>query len=228
MMSHQRSSNHTQPSFFSVPLCLCGEFLLTVLALFAFTGCSSRAEPRKVTPPAAPGIKAALDIFDNFINADTPPADGFDFPVGDGLRVTKQFLEPASSHAGEDWGFADRADRARGEKVYAIANGRVISAGIDGKEFLNTIVIEHTYYENNEKLTINSFYANLGEMKVKEGDIVQRHQPIATIGQCDEDASGPHLHIQLRRNKYTAADEPTDGVMDHRLAWIEKNFVPPT
>src|SRR5258708_6169477 len=136
MMNLQRSHNRTKSLFFSVPLCLCGEFLLTVFALFAFTGCSSKAEPRKVTPPAAPGIKAALDIFDNFMNADTPPADGFDFPVSDGLRVTKQFLEPASSHAGEDWGFADRAASARGEKVYAIANGRVVSADIDGKEFL--------------------------------------------------------------------------------------------
>jgi lipoprotein-anchoring transpeptidase ErfK/SrfK len=65
-------------------------------------------------------------------------------------------------------------------------------------------------------------------MNVKEGDIVQRHQQIATIGQCDEDSSGPHLHLQLRRDKYTTADEPTDGVLDHRRAWIEKHFVPPT
>ena len=202
------------------------ELVLAAIALFSFTACSSKADSHKPAPPAiAPAIKASLDVFDDFLKTDAPPADGFDLPVDARLHVTKRFLD--YGHSGEDFGNSTHPETALGQNVYAIANGRVTFADIGGKAFLNTIIIEHTFYENNEKRTINSFYSNLGEMKVKQGDIVRRNQVIATIGHADEGSDNSHLHLHLRPNETVDTAYETDGRMKGP-GWVEQNYTAPT
>ena len=237
-MNQWRTSSRTKQLFFSASLCLCGELLLSVIVLFAFTGCSSKAEPRRTAPPAAPAIKASLDVFDDFLTTDTQPADGFDFPVGSNWRMTEGFPENKATggHTGEDWTIPGSPNAALRQPIHSIAAGRVLFADDGGKALGQTIVTEHTFYENNQKRTIRSRYVNLSELKVKQGDLVTRLQAIATVGESQERESNAHLHFDLSidekgsSNSFTFADNPE--LLNHYVAPSEfinehrKLFIP--
>jgi len=177
-------------------------------------------------PSAATAKPTASSVFDSFMTAAADPADGFDFPVGNALHITVPFEDQKDGiHLGEDWALPGHEQSVLGQNVYAIANGSVIFAGTGGKALLNTIVVEHTYYENNQKLTIYSVYSGLGEFKVKEGDVVRRRQPISTIDKIDEDTHGPHLHFEMTWDKELSSDAST--YMKDR-AGVEQHYVSPS
>lgn len=123
--------------------------------LFAWCGCASKpvsdTAPSHFPPLPAEGARAA-NVFDQFMQADITPADGFDFPVGDGQgggaytdaatgkrhdgwHVATRFAENYSLgiHPGEDWNGPGGGDTDLGEPVYAVANGKVIFAAHCGK-----------------------------------------------------------------------------------------------
>src|SRR5581483_286069 len=218
-MLHQRFNYHTAASVVYSHL-----FWATVLAAFC-TGCSSKAESKKIELVTAAKPAATVNVFDNFMAAAADPADGFDRPVASGLRVSVSFEDQKGGiHLGEDWSLPGREQFTVGQTVYAIGNGRVIFAGPRGKTLLNTIVIEHTYYENNQKLTLYSVYSGLGDFKVKEGDVVKRHQPISTIYNSDENSNGPHLHFELTWDKELSRDASTN----EDRAWVEQHYLSPS
>jgi murein DD-endopeptidase MepM/ murein hydrolase activator NlpD len=93
-------------------------------------------------------------------------------------------------HSGVDFG----ADY--GTAIYAAAAGNVIFAGWYGG-YGNAIVVAHGS-------GITTLYAHTSEMYVKEGQTVQKGQPIATVGSTGF-STGPHLHFEVR-----ASGEPTD------------------
>lgn len=80
-----------------------------------------------------------------------------------------------------------------GTPVDACADGKVILAHKGFKLHGNIVAIDHGQ-------GVVSFYIHLQQILVKEGDIVQAGDKIATVGQTGR-ANGPHLHFSIYVNK---------------------------
>ncbi len=112
------------------------------------------------------------------------------FPVGFGGLVIRPFGVSAdpftgkrSMHAGVD--FSQRP----GAPVYAVGSGRVVESG-QSPLWGNYVRIEHS-------ARVETFYAHLHEIRVRNGEEVTRGQNIGSIGQTGS-ASGPHLHFEMQ------------------------------
>jgi len=176
-------------------------------SLLAFVnGCSSRTDSRKPATPVGAPARALVNAFDSYMEADSSPSDGFDFPVGDpngnaqsGWTHENNFGAEESSgiHSGEDWNHAE-GDNQSAWDVCAIAIGRVVVAQERGGDCGNVVVIEHTFYENYEKMRILSVYAHLSQIKVGNGEHVRRRQVIGSIGAHGYNRQHADLHLELR------------------------------
>jgi murein DD-endopeptidase MepM/ murein hydrolase activator NlpD len=93
-------------------------------------------------------------------------------------------------HAGIDFG----ADY--GSLIYAADSGTVIFAGWYGG-YGNAAIIDHGN-------RITTLYGHASELYVREGQAVQKGQPIAAVGSTGF-STGAHLHFEVRSN-----GEPTD------------------
>lgn len=114
-------------------------------------------------------------------------AFSFDWPL-DSARMSRGFLVGGKrSH----WG-VDLANK-KGTEILAAERGVVIYTGKGFKGYGNLIVIEH----NDEWATL---YAHLSAFDVKEGQIVEKGQAIAKMGNTGR-SRGVHLHFELRHNK---------------------------
>jgi murein DD-endopeptidase MepM/ murein hydrolase activator NlpD len=188
----------------------------------------------------------APNVFDAYLETDIPPADGFDFPVGDangngpykdiatgigyhGWRIATHFAEnyELGIHTGEDWNGNGGGNTDLGQDVHAVANGRVTFAQNCGRLWGNVITIEHYFYENHERRKIISLYAHLNEIKVKEGSVVQRRQVIATIGQDPDKLFAAHLHLELR---WDDSLSPTywPSSNGNNQAWVREHYAWPS
>lgn len=87
-----------------------------------------------------------------------------------------------------------------GLTVRAAGAGTVIFAGNEPERFGQLIVIDHGQ-------GWATAYAYLGQVRVKEGDVVKARQAIASIGKSGE-AKRPTLHFELRRD-----NDPRDPVV---------------
>ena len=184
--------------------------------------------------------------FDGYMRADFAPADGFDFPFGDGdgggsytdlatgkrhagWYVATHFAEKYTLgiHTGEDWNGAGGGDTDLGQPVYAAANGRVRFARDCGRLWGNVVILEHFYYENHERREILSLYAHLNEIRVREGEEVRRRQIIATVGQDPEKLFKAHLHVELRRDASLAPTYwPSSEGKD--VPWVREHYAEPS
>ena len=111
-----------------------------------------------------------------------------------------EFEWPVLGHLSSGYG-AERGDRGHdgidlradeGTPIHAAEAGRVVFAGDDLGDYGKVIVIKHmgrwaTVYAHNRK--------NLAG----EGDFVEKGDVIAEVGETGN-ASGPHLHFEVRRN----------------------------
>jgi Peptidase family M23 len=185
--------------------------LLLSLALMAFAaGCGAK----NGSPPTTTSSQtSSQNAFDNYLDADFTPAEGFDFPFGDpdgkgsyadkatgkthdGWYVATRSTEKYSLgiHTGEDWNGNGGGNTDLGQDVFSVANGRVVFAESCGRLWGNVVIIEHVFYENHERRKIRSLYAHLQTIKVRRGDEVKKRQPIATIGQDPDKTFNAHLH----------------------------------
>ncbi|MBN2493491.1 MAG: peptidoglycan DD-metalloendopeptidase family protein [Deltaproteobacteria bacterium] len=185
------------------------------------------------------------DPFAEYLRTEIPPADGFDFPVGDpdgrgsyedragkthhGWYVALAFGEKfrLGIHPGEDWNGKGGGSTDAGQPVCAVAAGKVIYAEPSGALWGRVVMIQHVYYENHERKRIRSLYAHLGEIRVKPGDLVRRRQPIGTIGQDPQKLYSPHLHLELRRDESLPAIYWPSAAGKDR-AWVAAQYAHPT
>jgi len=112
---------------------------------------------------------------------------GMPLPAGQ-YRLSRGFIAPSNQDKGHK-GIDLTAER--GTPVLATAPGRVILSQFADGGYGEVILIEHA--EGYETL-----YAHLGERLVREGDRVRRKQPIGRVG-ATGNATGPHLHYEVRR-----------------------------
>lgn len=130
----------------------------------------------------------------------TRVADGFDEPVGkpDGEAYyrSRGFL---SYHPGEDWNGLGGGNSDLGAPVYAIANGYVTFARDARMGWGNVVLVRHIYMENGKLETVDSMYAHLSKIVVREGQQVTRGQQVGTIG-TNRGMYVAHLHFEIRKN----------------------------
>lgn len=128
-------------------------------------------------------------------------ADGFDFPVAypnaEGYYKSRGFR--TGGHLGEDWVADGGSSRSLGEPVYSIGRGIVVLARDIHVAWGNVIVIRHGYFEKNELFFVDSLYAHLDHLDVKEGTTIERGQKIGTIGN-NHGMYPSHLHFEIHKN----------------------------
>ena len=205
---------------------------LLIPGLLTLNGCSS-VQPRAETPAsAATPVLAQTNVFDQFMDSTVSPADGFDLPVEthgrtrtspdqSGWHLTTPFGQEQARglNPGEDWSLAAQDNTEQMREIHAVGNGRVLLAQNEGDFWGNVIVIEHSFYENHERRSIRSLYAQLQRMMVTSGEEVHRHQPIAM--------SDALLHFELRWDeKLSPTFWPSSEGKD--LAWVREHYAAPT
>lgn len=112
------------------------------------------------------------------------PSKSTDISSPFGLR-SDPFHKASSLHTGID------IRGKTGTPVYAGADGTVILAERYGG-YGNTVKIKHSD-------TYTTLYAHLSEIKVKNGDFVQKGELIGSIGSTGR-STGPHLHYEIIEN----------------------------
>ncbi len=83
-----------------------------------------------------------------------------------------------------------RADK--GSRIRAAESGKVIHSGWLG-DYGKVVIIKHAG-------PYRSVYAHASKLLVERGDFVDKGQRIAEVGSTGN-ASGPHLHFEIRRNE---------------------------
>ncbi|MEI6073388.1 MAG: M23 family metallopeptidase [Verrucomicrobiae bacterium] len=130
----------------------------------------------------------------------TRVADGFDLPVGkpdaDGYYRSRGFL---SYHPGEDWDGLGGGNSDRGAPVYTIGNGCVTFARDARMGWGNVVLVRHIFLENGRLTTVDSMYAHLDKILVREGQQLTRGQQVGTIG-TNRGMYVAHLHFEIRKN----------------------------
>lgn len=117
-------------------------------------------------------------------------SSGMRLPV-DRIHITSTFgfrIHPITGqrhlHNGVDYG------GRTGDPVYAVAAGRVVSAGFEGANG-NKLVIRHI--DGTE-----TFYLHLHSFATRAGSTVKAGQIVAKLGNTGR-STGPHLHFGIRR-----------------------------
>lgn len=123
----------------------------------------------------------------------------FDFPVGkpDAKNYFKAREFGQSKHLGEDWNGVGGGNTDLGDPVYSVSNGYVTFAENVCCGWGNIIRVVHHTPNHPEYKYVESFYAHLDEILVKQGDLITRGQLIGTIGNADGKYSA-HLHLEMR------------------------------
>jgi len=86
---------------------------------------------------------------------------------------------------------------SRGTPIYAAEAGRVIHAGRGLGDYGKVVIVKHVG-------RYSTVYAHEDSLRVSKGEFVEKGDVIGTVGTTGN-ASGPHLHFEVRRNR-----EPDD------------------
>jgi len=133
------------------------------------------------------GVLEALLLQDSanrkFLPTLSPISDGW-FSSNFGYRIDP-FTGLQSFHEGIDF------PAEPGTTIVAAASGKVVEAGVH-PQYGKILAIDHGN-------GLVSRYAHAAQLFVKEGDLVVRGQPVATVGSTGR-STGPHLHFEVRLN----------------------------
>jgi len=160
-------------------------------------------------------------------------ADGFDFPVGKpdavGYYKARGMRLRPPVHFGEDWNGRGGGDSDLGDPIYAIADGVVMFAYDCRGGWGRVVLLRHAYRDpqSGKIKYIDSQYAHLRTMLVKNGQMVKRGQQIGTMG-SNRGMYPAHLHFEMRHNLNTGMQresvsrsltnwaDPTSFIRAHR------------
>lgn len=124
--------------------------------------------------------------------------DGFDYPVGppDGKGYYNAQKFGQNTHLGDDWNGLGGGNTDLGDPVHSTANGLVVFAQNMGGGWGNVVRIVHVTSDK-PLVSVESLYAHLEKIDVKEGQSIKRGDKLGTIG----NAGGiyyAHLHFEIR------------------------------
>ncbi len=207
---------------------------------------ASPAQPLSSPALPPPPAEDAVDPFAAFLAAELPPADGFDFPVGDaddpgvqprprraprssGWQVVAPFGGQGATglHPGEDWGWVGEVKEEGRHPVHAVAAGRVVAVERAGPPWGNIVVIGHLFYENHEKRALRSLYAHLDQVDVQVGQDVTRRQVVGALRHEPGASEHAHLHLELRWDATLAPTfSPTNAGWSAEE--LERAYAPPS
>lgn len=114
----------------------------------------------------------------------------FSMPVLDGKIISHYGPRSGRKHTGTD------IKMAKGDTIYASFNGKVNRSQYY-YGYGNMVVLDHGK-------SIETYYAHLSKMLVKNGDWVKKGQPVGLAGATGR-ATTSHLHFEIREN-----DNPYD------------------
>ena len=138
-----------------------------------------RASTRRVRLRGLPALGSVRD----------PRRLGFQWPVAGAHVITSPFgLRHGDFHHGADVGCGI------GQRLYSSRAGRIAGVGDAGPGYGLAILIDHgSGYQ--------TVYAHLSKLEVQYGQFVRTRQE---IGRCGEtgNASGPHVHFEMRYGGY--------------------------
>lgn len=171
-------------TFLLLPSCRRSEHAVTPVVSPAPIVEAAALNPRPAPPPT--------------LSASCPQPDGFDFPVGppDGRGYYNAQVFGATHHLGDDWNGTGGGNSDKGDPIHSIANGIVVSAFDGGPGWGNVVRILHRA-AGPDPGWVESLYAHLETMNVRQAQVVRRGQKIGTMG----DAGGrytAHLHFEIR------------------------------
>lgn len=153
-------------------------------------------------------------------------ADGFDYPVGKpdaaGYYKARGLRLRPPVHYGEDWNGKGGGDSDLGDPIYAIADGVVMFAYDCRGGWGRVVLLRHAYRDpQSGKINyVDSQYAHLRSMLVRNGQVVKRGQQIGTMG-SNRGMYPAHLHFEMRHNL-------TIGMQRENVARDMINWVDPT
>jgi murein DD-endopeptidase MepM/ murein hydrolase activator NlpD len=82
----------------------------------------------------------------------------------------------------------------RGTEIYATGDGRVAETRFS-RTYGRCVIVKHGY-------GYKTLYAHMMDVKVEEGDEVERGEVIGTVGSTGK-STAPHLHYEVRKNSRT-------------------------
>lgn len=154
-------------------------------------------------------------------------ADGFDQPVGkpdaEGYYMSRGFRP--RYHMGEDWNGDDGGNSDLGDPVYCTANGVAVLARDMRMGWGNLVIIRHVFMEEGKMKTVDSVYAHLDKIMVKEGQQIVRGQQVGTIG-TNRGMYKAHLHFEIRKNLYIGYNQSGFG-KDYTNYYSPTAFIAP-
>lgn len=127
------------------------------------------------------------------------PCDGFDYPVGPPNAKGYYDAQPfgRNTHLGSDWNGNGGGNSDLGDPVFAIADGIVFYAEDAGPGWGNVVQVVHHAGTDSVPVFVESLYAHLDTIWVKEGSRIRRGQQIGTIGNANG-TYWAHLHLEIR------------------------------
>ncbi|MGI8438486.1 MAG: M23 family metallopeptidase [Chthoniobacterales bacterium] len=166
-------------------------FLLSFLTVLHFRLGPELHSSTRVDP--ALQLTPALEL------ASLPTAARFDLPLGSEHGAFTYNAQPFTEnrHLGDDLNGIGGENSDLGDPVYAVADGRVISAGDGGPGWGNVVIIVHAIEENGARRYVESQYAHLQKMLVRAPQNVRRGDQIATVGTANGKYLA-HLHFEMR------------------------------
>jgi murein DD-endopeptidase MepM/ murein hydrolase activator NlpD len=128
----------------------------------------------------------ALNVGDRLIIPSSNGAGTWAWPVTGPVVSGFGVRRGVDTHRGLD------IDADAGDPVVAAWSGVVVYSGSDMSDYGSAIIINHGG-------GLTSLYGHNSELLVREGDRVERGQPIALAGRTGN-ATGVHCHFEIRRN----------------------------
>jgi hypothetical protein len=126
-------------------------------------------------------------------------------------------------HMGEDWNGLEGGNSDRGKPVYSTGNGIVVLARDMRMSWGNLVIIRHIFLEDRQMKTVDSVYAHLDKILVREGKQIVRGQQIGTIG-TNRGMYTAHLHFEVRKNLYIGFNQRAFG-KDYSNYYVPTSFI---
>ena len=160
----------------------------------------------------------------NPTEAEIYTADGFDYPVAKpnaiGYYKSRGWFR---YHPGEDWVGLKGPNTILGAPVYSIGGGIVVFTRNAPGGWGNVVIVRHAYYEGGKLNLIDSFYAHLRRVIVREGQSVAKGQQMGEIG-TNRGMYHAHLHLEVRKNLLIGINR-SGYSKNFGNYWIPTNFI---